>query len=221
VASQSGEFLAAKQWYPFTANLLAVPSYRSPGFVWEARVDILRLPNRVLESYVNGRGNIMTKAWGKLPLIQVEEEEPYILFWLAMVCPLYPFALLEGGGREGGGCFLTWKSTTHDLSVAKAELVVDGEEEPFAVEFFFREEDGLLERIRVNAPHMKQPWQALYKEYKELSSVSSSCQGNNNNNNNNNNSTLLLVPSTIEVGKGHGEDFRLHMKIHNHDVEYR
>ena len=93
---QSGEFYASKEWYPFTAMLIA--TCKNPGFVWNAHCQILGMPNSIMESYIGGQGHIITKAWGRLPLLQVEEEEPYVLFWLAMA-PLFPFEFQQHQGK--------------------------------------------------------------------------------------------------------------------------
>ena len=158
-AQQSGEFYAARQWYPFTdATLLAVASTKTPGFVWNARTTILGLTNHVLEYLVEGKGYITTKVWGKYPMIQVEEDDPYLFFWLAMV-PLFPRVLLQSNNGV-----LIWK-LTHDVSSAKAQLCIDkSNDEDYLVEFFFQQKDDhrdnhrvLLRRIQVTSPKMPQP----------------------------------------------------------------
>ena len=96
---QSGEFYAAYKWYPFhNANLLLKASGRDNnigGFVWDIQnVKILTFPHHILQSYINGIGTIITKLYGKLPLLQIEEEEPYYLFYLAFNIPCNPTSLL-------------------------------------------------------------------------------------------------------------------------------
>eukprot|EP00536_Pseudo-nitzschia_multiseries_P012134 jgi/Psemu1/31030/gm1.31030_g len=113
---QSGEFYAARQWYPFEATLTASMVPDRPGFVWDARTTIVGLPHSVLECLLPSErigsddndndkaqpkvvGSIVTKAWGKYPLIEVEEDDPYVLFWLAMT-PLFPSVFGAAPRRE-------------------------------------------------------------------------------------------------------------------------
>ena len=251
-ADQSGEFYAAGQWYPFNATLLAMASTTNPGFVWDARMTILNLSNRVLEYYVTitnnnnnnnntnnstgggkgGEGNIITKVWGKYPLIQIEEEDPYILFWLAMT-PMFPSVLLQQQGRSG---VLNWINSNSRLSAhdnlrtcATARLVTVGDG-TFLVEYFFREEDDLLIRIKVTSSTClngdDEPWQAFYDDYKHLVSDFESEDGDGRQHQRQQQQQQqqrrpLLVPSKIEIGKGEGDQYRPHLKINNHHLEYR
>eukprot|EP00934_Nitzschia_sp_Nitz4_P006688 Nitzschia sp. Nitz4//scaffold178_size73299//12482//13408//NITZ4_005693-RA/size73299-processed-gene-0.24-mRNA-1//-1//CDS//3329539104//6678//frame0 len=152
-SDQSGEFYAVHQWFPYQATMWYHASNARPGYVWSAETTILQMPNYVLQSFVNGDANTTTKAYGKYPLIQVEEEEPYILLWLAQV-PVFPHAWTQSGK-------LVWKST-HDLHQANATLS-DGNE-TFQVQCIF--EDNLLKSIHVTSPSLGKPWKANYSNYK-------------------------------------------------------
>ena len=210
---QSGSFFAANEWYPFTSTLLA--SVGQPGFVFEANVEILKMPNRILQTYLdNHGGSITTKAWGKVPLIQVEEEEPYILFWLAMA-PLCPTLFLHHHS------IIEWNAI-HDLSVCSAKLFDKCENETYQMIFEFYHDTKLLKSIKVlpptknnnnnnnNKKHiLKIPWQVNYDNYQNVD------DGNTTNNNNN-----VLVPTKIQIGKWYGgnNEFKPHMNIRNHKV---
>ena len=107
---QSGEFYAAYKWYPFhNANLLLKTSTHSSsshgdavgGFVWDIQnVKILTFPHNILQTYIDGVGSITTKFYGTLPLLQIEEEEPYYLFYVAFHIPYNPTSLLFTPPRE-------------------------------------------------------------------------------------------------------------------------
>ena len=209
---QKGAFFASHQWYPFHSNLLIKTGSHHqddlPGFVWEAAVSILKMPNRVLETYIKGHGSITTKAWGKVPLIQVEEEEPYILFWLAMA-PLIPsaFALPP---EDASPPLISWNSV-QDLHTCSVTLIDRSTNERFEMELQFDPTTHLLQSIRVTSPCLPYPWQAQYRNYQVLAE------------NNDSAPSRILVPSHIEVGKwkdnGHLE---LHLKITNermHPIE--
>lgn len=186
-----GEFYALGQWYQFRGLFLA--STPIPGFLWEAELNVFGIPHRVLETYFeNEGGNIVTKAWGKIPLVQVVEEDPYILFWLAML-PLFPVSFFSSSN------YFTWCACS-DLYRCKAHLLDASTNVNFEVEWFFREEDHLLERIEVRAPPNSQDflpkvWKAVYKEYKPLKDHG------------------LLVPSRMEIGRGEGDEWTPHLKI--------
>jgi hypothetical protein len=252
-AHQSGEFFAAQQWYPFEATLMAAASATTPGFVWDARTTIMKLSNNVLEYYIthnndhekdNANANdgldesintksesdIVTKIWGKYPLIQIEEEDPYILFWLAMT-PLFPAVFLPHCHQHGKGGILKWKDTNNTLFnsntissantrkngqvCARAQLRsnIDGTDTLFSVEFFFGEEDQLLHKIKVTSPSgSDEPWQATYKNYKQHMVVAESQEGTEIEGQK---SRPILVPSYIEIGKGEKDLYRPHFKIIN------
>ena len=255
---QSGEFYAMCQWYPFEATQMASTSMENPGFVWEARTTILLIPNHVLEYYVPrindnnnnnkirvGEGKIVTKAWGKYPLIQIEEDDPYLFFWLAMT-PLFPAVFLSQQEHQQGKVeILRWNNNENNLDEAdqnqtraSAQLLCDDGENRL-VEFFFREDDGMLRRIRVSSCTDKEeePWQATYEDYKQFQVGGISKNRNekletdrdprghrggaaDQNRRQPDESLLLVVPSKIEIGKGEGDQYRPHFKINNHHLEY-
>lgn len=202
---QSGEFFASQQWYPFSANLLflAHPHAKeaSPGFVWEADVDILKMPNRILESYIQGKGSITTKAWGKIPMIQVEEEEPHVLFWLAMA-PLSPVAFrqsIANAVNTDKRSMIVWNSI-HDLSSCSGELRDERNGNTFYIELAFDMDTKLLKSIRVTSACLPKPWQVNFKDYHRVNGS-------------------FLFPSITEVGKWNGQEFDVHLKILNHRVQ--
>jgi hypothetical protein len=265
-AHQSGEFFAAQQWYPFEATLMAAASATKPGFVWDARTSIMNLSNRVLEYYIThsndddndndgpdesiktkSESDIVTKIWGKYPLIQIEEEDPYVLFWLAMT-PLFPAVFLPHCHQHGRAGILKWKNNNNTLfstnstantrkngqTCASAQLRsdVDGTDTLFLVEFFFGEEDGLLHKIKVTLPsgsddenQKQQPWQAIYENYDQHMVVADyeDCTEIEDRlrQQQDQKSRPILVPSYIEIGKGEGEQYRPHFKINNKRLNFK
>lgn len=202
---QTGKFFASQEWYPFNARLLALAHSDSsnipPGFVWEANVEILKMPNRILQTFMDGKGAIVTKQAGKIPMIQVEEEEPYILFWLAMT-PLMPSVFVydsPNGGKEKPT--ILWNSVT-DLSSCSGQLLDKGDNRTYHMEFEFSDETKLLKSIKVTSPSLPVPWQVNYYDYRRLGDHT-------------------LVPSKIEVGQWTtaGEKLNLHLMITNHNVQ--
>mmetsp|Transcript_3205 Transcript_3205/g.7597 ORF Transcript_3205/g.7597 Transcript_3205/m.7597 type:complete len:373 (-) Transcript_3205:1214-2332(-) len=232
-AHQSGEFLASRQWYPFEATLMAAASNTNPGFVWDARTTILKLSNNVLEYLITKgdegqmvsetEGGVVTKVWGKYPLIQVEEEDPYLLFWLAMT-PLFPAVFLDG--REG---MLKWmdndvvfdeKRTIESRKEASASAqLADGTDTRLLVEFFF-EEDGLLHKIKVTQQENTEPWQAVYKNYSHHAVAIYWNDGTNEQDRHDPKSHQILIPSYIEIGKGEGDQYHSHFKIYNRNIGF-
>lgn len=199
---QYGSFLAAHQWYPFTACLLVKSSSNAllPGFVWDAEVTILGMPNRILESLINGQGRVVTKAWSKIPMIQVVEEEPFLLFWLAMT-PLFPRVFLHSEKRKSieESCF-EWNSV-HDLSACSGRLTDTINGEGFDLDFDFDPDTQLLMCIRVKALSLRHTWQATYSNYQPIGR------------------DQAMVPVTIEIGKWYDEeDLRYHMKLENRQM---
>jgi hypothetical protein len=195
-AKQSGEFFASQDWYPFTASLLLLG--QSPGFVWESHVNILKMPNRVLQTFIEDKGSITTKAWGKVPLIQVEEEEPYVLFWLAM-SPLIPFVLLRDQNDDDENRYrLSW-SSIHDLDTCTGQLYDKSQQKTFFLELEFCNDTSLLKSIKVTSSILPQPWQATFKDYVEEEG--------------------LYIPTVIEVGKWFENDLRLHLKLMNRQLK--
>uniref|UniRef100_A0A7S0F7F3 Uncharacterized protein n=1 Tax=Pseudo-nitzschia arenysensis TaxID=697910 RepID=A0A7S0F7F3_9STRA len=241
-AHQSGEFLASRQWYPFEATLMAAASTTNPGFVWDAQTNILNLSNNVLEYLIStnkskndsehqeceSESGIVTKVWGKYPLIQIEEEDPFILFWLAMT-PLFPAVFLAMDGREG---LLKWKDNNvlfdtnlnsesgNDKNTSAKAHLADGKE-TLLVEFLFRNEDGLLHKIKVTS--QKNPerelWQAVYKNYTQH--IVAVDWDNHKGEKDNKESRQILIPSYIEIGKGEGDQYRPHFKIYNRNLSYQ
>ena len=230
-ATQSGEFYASKQWYPFDATLMAAASTENPGFVWDARTTILQLSNRIVEYFIthhneNNETGIVTKIWGKYPLIQVEEEDPYLLFWLAMT-PLFPTVFLQLGDEHGRSSVLKWndndivfrtEATKNNRKgtkgYASAELD-DGSDKYFA-EFFFGENDQLY-KIKVTSPSLPQSWQAIYSNYQEHVVI---VKQRGDSDDGNDSKVSVLIPSNIEIGKGEGDDYQAHFKINNWHLSY-
>jgi hypothetical protein len=240
---QSGEFAASQQWYPFEATLTASSS---PGFVWDARTTILGLSNHVLEYYychctgnndddydddddnAPPEGKIVTRVWGKYPLIQVEEDDPFVLFWLAMT-PLFPGVFLTG--RQWKWLDNNNDNDDDDKAFATAQMLCD-DGESRKVDFFVRD-NGLLERIQVTALRVNNNnnddddndgdrsycWQANYKDYRERT-VTVHCRRNNRKDETERSEITLLVPSSIEIGKGRGDEYRPHIRFRNHRIEY-
>eukprot|EP00980_Cylindrotheca_fusiformis_P023312 scaffold10345_cov158-Cylindrotheca_fusiformis.AAC.4 len=215
VVEQSGEFWASQQWYPFRMANLLITASDPPGFVWEVHVEILKMPNRILEWYVGGKGSIMTKAWGKIPMIQVEEDEPYVLFWLAMapLCPdgasfrrrRRPLSERTSNSQiEKKSLRIEWNSI-HDLSSCSGELIDEFDDDnntTYHLELFFDHDTKLLKSARVTSECLPKPWQVNYGEYQK--DKNDGC----------------LYPSFVEVGKWtSGQQFDLHMKIQNHRVQ--
>lgn len=257
-AQQSGEFFAAQQWYPFEATLMAAASATNPGFVWDARTTILKLSNHVLEYYITHNNNedandgtdnfskcesnTITKLWGKYPLIQIEEEDPYILFWLALT-PLFPTVLLSHRQLHEREGTLIWNSNESLFTTnrnegkhlnngqvcvsAQLRSSINGANTTYLVEFFFGEEDNLLYKIKVTSPHWseEQTWQAVYGSYKQYVVVAD-CEEetkieDERRQQQDQKSRLILVPSTIEIGKGEGDQYRSHFKINTNSINYK
>ncbi|KAL3929288.1 MAG: hypothetical protein SGBAC_012278 [Bacillariaceae sp.] len=176
------------------------------------------MPNRVLETYIEGKGGIITKAWGKVPLIQVEEEEPYILFWLAMA-PLIPstFAAATTPNNSerleynNARSLITWNSV-QDLSTCSGTMVDRATNDRFEMELQFDPTTHLLQNIKVTSPCLQYPWQVQYSNYQMLARGRNEAPTSRSG---------AFVPSQIEVGKwkndGHLE---LHLKITNQHVQH-
>jgi len=265
--TQSGEFFAARQWHPFEATLTASMVPDRPGFVWDARTTIVGLPHSVLECLLPSNnelendsdsetanssssssvvGSIVTKAWGKYPLIKVEEEDPYVLFWLAST-PLFPSVFcarpLENDAPNGmvalewSAASSTGNATAHllcnDGVRRRLEFVVD----PDDTNADNNADEGvplLLRRIRVipnKDTNDGDPWQATYGDYRQclITVVATRSkeepgeeQRHDGGDSGDGESARLLwrVPTTIEIGKGTGEDYRPRFRIRNHRIEF-
>jgi len=253
-AHQSGEFWTSQRWFPFSsrgfladrtphpfeATLTAAASPTKPGFVWNAKTTLWGLSNNILEySYeendsvgekgkIRSEGNVVTKVWGKYPLIQIHEEDPYFLFWLAMT-PLYPLVFLPCSHEQeqlfkwiddSNGSLMSNTASNNHLMFAKAQLQsqINGTDTTYLAEFFFREQDGLLHRIKVllpSGPHSENEktqnyWQATFENYEEYVVEQ---QGEK--------MFRILAPSSIEIGKCEDDQFRLHFRVHNHRLNYK
>lgn len=195
-ARQTGSFFAAKEWYPFSSAIMASII---PGFVWEAHVEILNMPNRILQTFIDNKGSIITKAWGKVPMIQVEEEEPYMLFWLAMA-PLCPQIFSQTTKTANDVPLIKWNSI-QDLTFCSAQLVDECEDETFYLELYFHQDSKYLKSIKVESSKLLRSWQVNYEDYQDLD------EG-------------VIVPTRIEIGKWHGNEFKPHMNILNHHLKY-
>ena len=224
------------------------------GFVWDAKTTIFKLSHRILESYYYnynystsiqggnddddanaggvtggddvGVGTIITKLWGIFPFVlQLEEDDPYILFWLAMIIPLYPKNVLLNNK------LLIWNNnsneTLHDHDsdsasssscIAKAELCCNDDNDKtnsttntFDLEFIFDNDTDLLISIKVTerrrnltndeSNEQQQPyWQVFYKDYKQVPLSSKQQQQRQRQIS----SSSLFIPTTIEIGRGAG-----------------
>ncbi len=237
-AHQAGEFLASRQWYPFEATLMAAASPTNPGFVWDAQTTILNLSNNVLEYLITNKSKnygeneeceiesgVITKVWGKYPLIQIEEEDPFILFWLAMI-PVFPAAFLALDGDEG---VLKWKdnnvlfgininSESGNETNPSASAFLAGGTNSLLVEFFFRNE--LLHKIKVTSQENPEQelWQAVYKNYTQHAVALDWAIDTDHEDKKE--SLQILIPSYIEIGKGEGDQYRPHFKINNRKLSY-
>ena len=193
-AKQSGEFLAAQKWYPFEASLRIKGSFGDPCFVWNANTTIYGMPQQILQTLVGGRGSITTKAWGKIPTVQIQEEEPFILFWLAML-PLCPQALIQNQLEHQS---LEW--IEYDFHTARARLITYPDREEYNLEFQFDKNSNVLLSIAVTADCIEEPWKVTYRDYMRFRDD-------------------LLAPSRIEIGKGTGPRFRYHMTLINRSMQ--
>jgi hypothetical protein len=200
----------------------------------------------------------LTKLWGIFPFVlQLEEDDPYILFWLAMIIPLFPKQILLNN------TLLIWNNNNidHDFDsdsgsklssscIAKAELRcnvdITNTSTIFHLEFIFDNDTDLLTSIKVvteqqrrrqnqnlknnesNEQQKQKPyWQVFYKDYKQVPASSSKEEEEQHRQI----SSSLLIPTTIEIGKGGGDNadndsndpsssFRSHFKIHNHHIKH-
>jgi hypothetical protein len=193
VIKQSGEFYAAHQWYPFEATLMLKDSFADPAFVWNANTTIYGMPQQILQTLLDGKCSILTKAWGKVPTVQVQEEEPFVLFWLAMM-PLCPQSLIRNQFDQHS---LEW--TVYDLYTARARLVAGPDGDEYHMEFLFDPTSNLLQSIAVTAACMDEPWKASYQDYFRFEGE-------------------LVAPSRIKIGKGEGPRFRYHMAFVNRSI---
>jgi len=194
VTKQSGEFLAARKWYPFEASLRINDSFGDPCFVWHATTTIFGMPQQILQTLLGGRGSITTKAWGKIPTVQVQEEEPFILFWLAML-PLCPQALIQNLFEHQ---HLEWAE--HDFHTARARLITYPDQEEYHLEFHFDEMSNLLQSIAVTSNCLEEQWKVVFRDYGHFRDD-------------------LVAPSRIEIGKGSGPRFRYHMTFVNKSIQ--
>jgi hypothetical protein len=112
------------------------------------------MPQQILQILLGGRASIKTKAWGKIPTVQVQEEEPFVLFWLAML-PLCPQALLLLPNQFEQQR-LVW--TVHDPHTAQARLITYPDKEEYHLEFQFDPTSHLLQSIAVRANCIQEPW---------------------------------------------------------------
>ena len=197
VTKQSGEFMAAQKWYPFEASLRIKDSFGDPCFVWKATTTIFGMPQQILQTLLGGRGSITTKAWGKIPTVQVQEEEPFVLFWLAML-PLCPQALLNQNQLEHS-C-LEWSEHDFHHTTARARLLTYPDHEEYHLEFQFDETSNLLQSIGVTSDGMDEPWKVFFSDYRRFRDD-------------------LVAPSRIEIGKGSGPQFRYHMTFLNKSMQ--
>ncbi|MBI4893366.1 MAG: hypothetical protein HY821_22280 [Acidobacteria bacterium] len=104
--AQGGEFATKPgQWQPFKA--VEYFSARAPGFVWDARIQMLpAIPVLVRDSYLAGEGAMLARLRGSIPMVDQrgtrELAEAALMRWLAEAVWI-PTALLPGPGVEWSG----------------------------------------------------------------------------------------------------------------------
>ena len=211
--------------------MMAVASTRTPGFVWDAQTSIWNVSTNVLQSCItHARGEqhetddlptverkMVTKVGGKYPLWDLQDDDPSILVWLAMM-PLFPVVVLPQPGATTG--ILHWNTHEEALELApeeydcaSAQLRLDERDAAtVGVEFVFSKPDGLLTHIRMAMAASEETWQATYSHYQErLVEVRRGEPPQ-----------TIRIPSTIEIGKtsGETEPYRAQFRIHNHRLHY-
>ncbi len=151
-------------WSPFHSvqHFTAEP----PGFVWDASIRVAPfLSVRVRDSYIGGRGAMLGKVAGVLPVVDqqgtVELAAGALLRWLAEAA-WFPTALLPRPG-------LSWEAV--DDSTARATFVDSGNTVSMECRFG---DDGRMVRIRaerfrdVDGVGVATPWEVEFGEYAEF-----------------------------------------------------
>lgn len=175
--TQHGLFLMnpdTKSWKPFGAveDFTATP----PGFVWDARIEILPgIQVYVRDSVVDGRGAMLASAAGVLKLVDVHDTpdltEAALQRYLAEAV-WFPTALLPSQG-------VVW--TAVDDSTARASITAAGT--TVSLDFKFGT-DGLVKDVYTPARYrseggklVSRPWSATFSRYEERRRVLIPIQG--------------------------------------------
>jgi hypothetical protein len=131
----------AEQWKPFTSRQRVVT--RKPGFLWNARVDMLPgVPAQVEDSYIAGQGRLIAKLFGLFTVADTQGDGEiargeFMRYFAES--PWYPTALLPSQG-------VRWDAV--DDASAHA-TIVDG---PITLTLLFRFNDaGLIASVRAEA----------------------------------------------------------------------
>lgn len=228
--TQSGTFLLNGQWIPFTAK--QVFSAVCPGFVWDAHMHIplpLALGScgiRVRDAYVAGRGTMVAKIWGFLPMVHqhdtpmLNEGELSRWFGECMVMPTAFLGLSNTTSPNHNQEFvLQWKNKATTPTSATAVLVDFRTNSSTTVQteitFTMDEATGLVKSISALRPYcppggsqdvaMLLPWQGNFLEYQNRGGI--------------------LVPIRMEVGwwkqNAEGKQFlELYFRGHNHSFDF-
>lgn len=163
---QSGTFRgggSAAPWRPFRATQHVTT--RPPGFVWDATIEMTPwVPVRVVDAYHDGRGTLRAALGGVLPVMEGEPgpalDEGELLRYLAEA-PLYPTALLPGGGVE-------WAPI--DDTAARATLVHGDTTAALTFHFNDRNEVVRVEGERGfthdDLPVEPRPWVGYWRRYR-------------------------------------------------------
>ena len=87
------------------------------------------------------------------------------------------------------------------LKHISAQLVDECEDETFYIMLYFHQDSKYLKSIKVESSKLLRSWQVNYEDYQDLD------EG-------------VIVPTRIEIGKWHGNEFKPHMNILNHHLKY-
>ena len=163
--THEGEFRIRPGARPSRFTSVQYISSRPPGFVWDARIEMLPLlPVRVRDAYLSGQGSILGGIAGVIALVNraatPELGAGALCRWLAEAVWL-PTALLPGNG-------ITWDPV--DSASARATLTDAGRMVTMDVAFG---DDGRIERISadryrdVKGRGILTPWQVSMGDYEQ------------------------------------------------------
>lgn len=153
---------AASEWSSFTATEHV--TIQPPGFVWDASIEMFPwVPVRVVDAYHDGRGALWARLGSVLSVADMapspELDEGELMRYLAEA-PLYPTALLPGGG-------VTW--TPIDGRSARATLEHRGTTASLVFHVNDRDE---VERVMGHRAFAKddgtfeyRPWTGYWRNY--------------------------------------------------------
>jgi hypothetical protein len=154
-------------WAPFTAEQAF--TIHPPGFVWDARIRMLPLvPVRVRDAYRAGRGSMLGRVAGLVPVVDEagtpEMAQSALARWLGEAA-WFPTALLPGGS-------VRWEAV--DDSTARA-VATDGAVSASA-DFHFAP-DGAIARMTalrwrdVDGTAVLTPFEGVYEDYARVAGV--------------------------------------------------